>query len=290
MEHYEILIIGAGAAGISAAKAAYENGCRHILLVEHNGHLGGILHQCAHHGFGDGYNGPEYIQQLFTSFPKQIQCRTNTTVLQIHPNKTAVLSSADYGEETISFDQLILATGSREIPLGALEIAGTRPTGIYTAGQMQEMMNVYGVLPESPVVILGSGDLGLIMAQQIAQCGKEVTIVEKNSVCGGLERNQIGIKERQIPVKFQTTIAEIHGTRQLEAVTLESGEVLSCKTLLIAVGLVPNQELISVMGHRDWIHVCGNCNRVHTMIESVVHEGKKAGITAWETLRGAIYD
>ena len=290
MEHYEILIIGAGAAGISAAKAAYENGCSHILLVEHNGHLGGILHQCAHHGFGDGYNGPEYIQQLFTSFPKQIQCRTNTTVLQIHPNKTAVLSSANHGEETISFDQLILATGCREIPLGALEIAGTRPTGIYTAGQMQEMMNVYGETPESPVVILGSGDIGLIMANQIAQCGGQVTIIEQKSVCSGMERNRRRIDEYTIPIIYNTTITELHGEKQLCAVTLSNGTVIPCKTLLIAVGLVPNQELISDMGHRDWIHVCGNCNRVHTMIESVVYEGKKAGVAACEQLGGAQYD
>ena len=290
MEQYDILIIGAGVAGLSAAKSAYELGCRSILVVEHTGHLGGILHQCAHYGFGEGLNGPEYIQTLLDAFPNELEYRLNTTVIGIHADKTAVLSSSERGVQTISFAQLILAAGCREVPLGALDIAGTRPMGVYTAGQMQEMMNVYGALPQSPVVILGSGDIGLIMAKQIAEIGEEVTLVEQNSVLGGMERNRCGIEAYEIPVYFGTTITTLHGEKQLSAVTLGNGTEISCKTLLIAAGLVPNQELLDGIGHPDWLHLCGNCNRIHAMIESVVYEGKKAGISACENLGGVAYD
>ena len=289
-EQYDILIIGAGAAGLSAAKSAYELGCRSILVVEHTAHLGGILHQCAHHGFGEGLNGPEYIQTLLESFPDDLQYRLHTTVLSIHADKTAVLSSAEYGVQIISFAQLILATGCREVPAGALNLAGTRPMGVYTAGQMQEMMNVYGKVPQSPVVILGSGDIGLIMAKQIAEIGGQVTLVEQNTVLGGMEHNRRSIEQRAIPVYFDTTITELCGEKQLSAVILRNGAKIPCKTLLIAVGLVPNQELIDGLKHSDWLHLCGNCNRVHAMIESVVYEGKKAGILACENLRGVTYD
>ena len=289
-KQYDILIIGAGVAGLSAAKSAYELGCRSILVVEHTSHLGGILHQCAHYGFGDGLNGPEYIQTLLDAFPNELEYRLNTTVIGIHADKTAVLSSAEYGVQTICFSQLILAAGCREIPAGALDIAGTRPMGVYTAGQMQEMINVYGILPQSSVVILGSGDIGLIMAKQIAEIGGEVALVEQNSVLGGLERNQWGIEQYAIPVYFDTTITELHGEKHLSAVTLGNGAEIPCKTLLIAAGLVPNQELLDGIGQPDWLHLCGNCNRIHAMIESVVYEGKKAGISACEKLGGAVYD
>ena len=289
-EQYDILIIGAGAAGLSAAKSAYELGCRSILVVEHTAHLGGVLHQCAHHGFGEGLNGPEYIQTLLESFPNDLQYRLHTTVRSIHADKTAVISSKEYGVQNISFNQLILATGCREVPAGALNLAGTRPMGVYTAGQMQEMMNVYGALPQSPVVILGSGDIGLIMAKQIAESGNQVTLVEQNSVLGGMERNRCGIEAYEIPVYFGTTITTLHGEKQLSAVTLGNGTEIPCQTLLIAVGLVPNRELIDELGHPDWLHLCGNCNRVHAMIESVMYEGKKAGISACENLGGVAYD
>ena len=287
MEHSDILIIGAGAAGISAAKAAYAMGCRSILLVEHKGHLGGILYQCAHRGFGDSQTGPEYISTLLKDFPNEVQCMCNTTVLAVNMDKTAVLSSEKTGAQTISFEQLILAAGCREIPLGALNIAGTRPKGVYTAGQMQEMMNVYGVRPENPVVILGSGNIGLIMANQIAACGDQVTIIEQKRALGGIERNRRGIEASDISVILNTTITELHGEKQICAVSLSNGAVLPCKTLLLAVGLVPNQELLHEPERPDWLHLCGNCSRVHTMIESVVYEGKKAGVMACEQLRGA---
>ena len=161
MEHYDILIIGGGAAGIAAAKAA---GSAKVLLADRKSKLGGVLLQCTHHGFGKNKSGIEYAADLIKDFPKEISLALNTTVLSVSCDKTAVLSGKEFGRKQISFSRLILATGCREIPIGALPVAGTRPKGIYTAGQMQEMMNLHGVLPEGPVVMLGSGDLGLIMA------------------------------------------------------------------------------------------------------------------------------
>lgn len=176
MEHFDILIIGGGAAGIAAAKAA--TGAR-VLLVDSKPALGGVLLQCTHLGFGQNKSGIQYAAELLQDFPKEITLALNTTVLSVSEDRIALLSGKEFGRKEISFSQLILAAGCREIPIGALPIGGTRPRGIYTAGQMQEMMNLHGFLPEGPVVILGSGDLGLIMAKQLAQAGLPVTMVEK---------------------------------------------------------------------------------------------------------------
>lgn len=177
MEHYDLLIVGGGAAGIAAAKAAYETGCRSIAIVDRKSSLGGVLLQCTHRGFGKKLTGIEYANRLLKDFPKDVTVIESTTVLSVDETRIASLS----GGRTISFFQLILATGCREIPMGALPIAGTRPKGIYTAGQMQEMMNLHGFTPEGPAVILGSGDLGLIMAHQLDQVGIPVTLVEKQA-------------------------------------------------------------------------------------------------------------
>ena len=190
MGHFDILIIGGGAAGIAAARAAADAGCKSIALVERKQKLGGTLLQCSHPGFGAGLTGGEYAAALVQDFPETVTLFLGTTVLSVEPNKTAHLS----GDRQISFSQLILATGSREIPLGALPIAGTRPKGVYTAGQMQEMMNLHGFVPQGPVVILGSGDIGLIMASQIAAMGISVTLVDQKENCGGLARNRRCLK------------------------------------------------------------------------------------------------
>ena len=157
MEHCDILIIGAGAAGLAAAEAAWNAGCNNILLVDRKSSPGGILLQCLHRGFGAGLDGPEYIEKLTANFPPEIRCLPDTTVVSVSDSKLALLKSPRFGEKAVSFDQLILATGCLEIPMGFLPIAGTRPRGVYTAGQMQEMMNLHGFRPEGPVVILGSG-------------------------------------------------------------------------------------------------------------------------------------
>lgn len=284
MEHYDILIVGAGAAGIAAGKAAWKAGCRSIALVDRKHRPGGILLQCLHRGFGRSLTGPEYAEKLLSDFPQEIRFFPGTTVLSVSDTRQAVLSDG----KTLHFSQLILCTGCLEIPMGALPIAGTRPNGIYTAGQMQEMMNLHGVIPESPVVILGSGDLGLIMAAQLAQAGAAVTLVEKRAVCGGMARNRHCLSQYPIHLICSNTVSEVLGQRELEGCVLSDGTLLPCKTLLIAAGLRPDRTLIHGLNKPNWLHICGNCNTVHPMVEAVVNEGTQAGIAAWETIRGSL--
>lgn len=282
MEHCDILIIGGGAAGIAAAKAAWEAGCKEIALVERKHFLGGVLPQCAHRGFGAGLTGGEYAAELLREFPTEINLILGTTVLAVEPSRIARLS----GGKRLSFSRLILATGCREIPVGALPIAGTRPRGIYTAGQMQERMNLHGYLPTGPVAILGSGDIGLILAGQIAAQGIPVTLVEQKDTCGGLARNRRMLERYPIRLICGRTIREIVGEKDLAGCILSDGGYLPCKTLLIAVGLRPERELVLGLGEPPWLTLCGNCSRVHPMVEAVVNEGNQAGITAWRNRRG----
>ena len=284
MEHCDILIIGAGAAGIAAAKSAWEAGCREVLLIDRKKKMGGVLLQCAHYGFGPNLNGPEYTEKLLTNFPEGVTFLPETTVLTVTDDKIAHLS----GGRRVRFRQLILATGCREIPIGALPIAGTRPRGVYTAGQMQEMMNLHGYLPEGPAVILGSGDLGLVMAGQLARSGLGVTLVEQKATCGGMARNQRCLKEFSIKLCCNTTIAEVYGEKQLEGVRTADGRFLPCKMLLIAAGLRPEREVVRSTGAPEWLTLCGNCSKVHPMVEAVVNEGRQAGISAWQKICGKI--
>ena len=281
MEHYDLLIIGGGAAGIAAAKAACEAGCSSIAIVDRKPSLGGVLLQCTHRGFGKKLTGIEYANQLLRDFPKDVPVIGSTTVLSVDETRIAHLS----GGRTISFSQMILATGCREIPMGALPIAGTRPKGIYTAGQMQEMMNLHGFVPEGPAVILGSGDLGLILANQLAQVGIPVTLVEKQAHCGGLKRNRKCLGDSHVRLICGQTVTEVSGQKKLEACHLSGGDWIACKTLLLAVGLRPERTLVSHLGNPTWLHLCGNCNTVHPMVEGVLSEAIQAGQTAWETMR-----
>ena len=285
MEQFDILIIGGGAAGIAAAKAA--KGAS-VLLVDRKEALGGVLLQCAHRGFGKNKTGTEYTEDLLRDFPESITLALNTTVLSVSENKTALLSGKDFGRKEIGFSQVILASGCREIPLGALNVGGTRPKGVYTAGQMQEMMNLHGIVPEGPVVILGSGDLGLIMANQIAEAGLSVTMVERESRCGGMARNQQCLQRLPIRLICDDTISEIHGHPRITGCTTQKGVYIPCSTLLVAVGLRPERELVFGLGNPDWLHICGNCNTVHPMVEAVVNEGKQAGKAAIEQSGGAL--
>ena len=282
MERFDILSIGGGAAGISAAKAA---GNASVLLADRNPSLGGILRQCSHHGFGNSKTGPEYTKELLQDFPSHVQLALNTTVLSVSPDKTAVLSGKDTGLLQVRFSRLILATGCREIPMGALPIAGTRPKGVYTAGQMQELMNLHGHRPEGPAVILGSGDLGLIMARQLAEAGLSVTLVEQKDTCGGMARNRQCLHEYPIRLLCADTIAQVHGYPHITGCTTTKGIHLPCRTLLIAAGLRPEQELVHGLGNPHWLQLCGNCRRVHPMIETVIQEGKQAGRSACEHTR-----
>ena len=282
MEHFDILIIGGGAAGIAAAKAS---GGAKVLLADRKSSLGGVLLQCTHHGFGKNKSGIEYAADLLTDLPETVSLALNTTVLSVSGDKTAVLSGREFGRKQISFSQLILASGCSEIPIGALPIGGTRPKGIYTAGQMQEMMNLHGVVPKGPVVILGSGDLGLIMAKQLAEAGLSVTMVEQKSHCGGMARNQRCLDEYPIAIICSDTIREVLGYPHITGCVTEKGSMLPCQTLLIAAGLRPERELIAHLGNPEWLHICGNCSSVHPMVEAVVNEGKQAGQAALKQMR-----
>ena len=288
MERYDILIIGAGAAGIAAAKAAYDAGCANILLVDRKKQMGGVLLQCAHHGFGQNLSGPEYTRMILEGFPEEIHWCPSTTVLSVSEDRTAQLCGPEVGRKTVSFQQLILATGCREIPIGAMAIGGTRPEGVYTAGQMQEMMNLHGYVPQGPAVILGSGDLGLVMAKQLAQLGIAVTLVEKQPHCGGMVRNRRCLREFPMKLICNATITEIQGQKRLEAVKIQNGITIPCKTLLIAAGLRPEREAIWGLRNPQWLRLCGNCSRIHPMVEGVINEGKQAGIAAWESIRGSL--
>ena len=288
METYDILIIGAGAAGIAAAKAAAKAGCNSICLVDRKSQMGGVLLQCAHHGFGRDLDGVQYTAQLLEDFPAGIACYFDTTVTAVTKEKQALLRGAAIGKKTVAFKQLILATGCREIPMGALPIAGTRPQGVYTAGQMQEMMNLHGFSPEGPVVILGSGDLGLVMAKHMAERGIGVTLVERRETCGGMARNQRCLREYPIELFCGVTIREVYGMPALEGVILSDGSIIPCRTLLIAAGMRPERELVRQLENENWLHICGNCHMVHPMVEAVVNEGKQAGFTAYEKIRGGL--
>lgn len=287
MEHIEILIIGGGAAGIGAARGAWESGGRSIMLVDRENDLGGILRQCAHRGFGAGQTGTEYRDALTSDLPSDMILRFGTTVLEIKDDKTAVLAGKDTGVYTVGFDALILAAGCVEIPVGALNIAGTRPAGVYTAGQMQAMMNLDGYVPDGPAVILGSGDMGLIMANQLYDAGVPVTVIEQKTACGAMARNRKKVASGEIPLLCERTITRLNGTPRLESVTLSDGAVLQCRTLLTAVGLKPDRELIRTVGIPEWLHLCGNCREIHPMVEAVFEEGKQIGAAAHRNLRGA---
>lgn len=295
---YRVVVIGAGAAGISAARSAYEAGCDDVLLIDCRENMGGVLPQCTHRGFGQHLTGPEYIEKLLEDFPKQITCWTETTVLSVSSDKSMRISGKKTGVQEISFEQLILATGCMEIPMGFLPVGGTRPNGIYTAGQVQEMMNLYDELPPDPVVILGSGDLGLIMAEQLAQRGiKIAALIEQKDTCGGMAVNQERIKRYEIPLYCSSTLTEIHGKNQIQEVqvkNLRTGKIctIPCRSILAAVGLTPDISLVDSLADKkgkrrlnsevlpEWIHICGNCKEVHPMIEAVIREGNKAGESA----------
>jgi NADPH-dependent 2,4-dienoyl-CoA reductase/sulfur reductase-like enzyme len=285
----ELMIIGAGAAGMAAALSAREAGCRDILLVDRREQTGGILSQCVHEGFGlsafgTELTGPVYAERLAERLAQTgVRFLPGREVLAVTKEKTAVLSGSE-GLEEIRFEKLILATGCREKSIGALPVAGTRPAGIFTAGQAQEMMNLRGQDPGNEILILGSGDLGMIMARQLVLAGKHViALAEKEAHYGGMARNYHRcIEPYGIPVLYRTTVTEIHGHGRISGVTLrhlDSGEEeqLSCDTLITALGLIPERELVRMLGEPAWLFLAGNCHRVHDLVDSAVAEAERIG-------------
>lgn len=289
MDKYELFIVGVGAAGMSAAVAAWENGARSILIADRSDRPGGVLPQCIHHGFGlstfgEELTGPEYAARITEKLSKtNAELSLSTTVLSIAPDRTAVLSGRE-GVRQMAFDRALLSTGCRENSIGALTIAGTRPAGIFTAGQAQELINLHKQDIGSKVLVLGSGDLGMIIARRLVLEGKQViAVVEREAHYGGMARNyRRCIEEHSIPLVCGAEITRISGEERVESVTLrhmDSGscEIIPCDTLVTALGLTPERSLAARLGVPEWLGLCGNCSRVHDIVDSAVDEAQRIG-------------
>ncbi len=317
MKQIELVIIGGGPAGMSAAVAAYESGIRDLLILERDAHLGGILQQCIHNGFGlhrfgEELTGPEYAWKYEKMVrEKDIPVKLNTMVLDITPDKVITATNSEEGVFQLQAKAIILAMGCRERAKGALNIAGTRPAGIYSAGTAQKYVNLKGYMPGKNVVILGSGDIGLIMARRMTLEGAKVhAVCELMPYSGGLARNiQQCLNDFDIPLRLSHTVVEIHGKERLEGVTIakvdekrrpipETREYIPCDTLLLSVGLIPENELsktASVPLSRvtngavvdqdrqtdvEGIFACGNVLHVHDLVDFVSEEAEIAGKSA----------
>ena len=285
----KLLVVGAGAAGISAAVAAWEAGCRDVLLVDRAAQPGGILPQCLHEGFGlaefgKELTGPEYTARLTGRLASTgVSFLPETAVLSVSEDRVAVLSRR--GElDCLHVERLILAAGCREMNIGALPVAGTRPAGIFTAGQVQEMINLRRQDPGDEVLILGSGDLGMIMARRFTLEGKHViAVLEQAGQYGGMARNYHRCLEAfSIPLRCRMTVREIHGEGRICGVTcehLDSGEreYIPCGTLVTALGMIPERELVSGLKGEGWLFPVGNASRVYDLVDAAAAQAAEVG-------------
>lgn len=286
----ELLIVGAGAAGMACAVGAMEAGLRDVLIVDEQSVPGGVLPQCVHRGFGSLYygedmTGTEYARRFgeyFMGFrPRYLP---ETAVLRITEDKKALLLN-EKGAFEAEFSHLVLAAGCRERTIESLGIGGARPSGVYTAGEAQKMINLRGWSPGERAVILGSGDTGYIMARRLTLTGKKVLLMaEISEKPGGLERNRAERMEKYgIPLLTDTTVSALHGRERLEAVTLrnvKSGELqtVACDTLITSIGMTPDRSLLREFGEiPHWVTLCGNCHHVHSIVDAVTKQGFEAG-------------
>ena len=317
MEAYDVVIIGGGPAGLAAAVAAKEHGTQKILILERDRELGGILNQCIHNGFGlhtfkEELTGPEYALRYIKKVQElDIEYRLNTMVADISPERVITALNREDGLLEIKAEAVILAMGCRERSRGALNIPGYRPAGIFSAGTAQRLVNMEGYLPGRKVVILGSGDIGLIMARRMTLEGAKVkAVAELMPYSGGLRRNIVQcLEDYGIPLKLSHTVVDIKGRERVEGVTLakvdERGkpipgteEEYACDTLLLSVGLIPENEISGKMGvelnpvtsgpvvnesletNIEGIFACGNVLHVHDLVDFVSEEAGNAGRNA----------
>lgn len=325
MKSYDIVIVGGGPAGLAAAASAKKAGIDSILILERDKELGGILNQCIHNGFGlhtfkEELTGPEYAGR-FIDVVKElgIAYELNTMVMDISGDKVVTAMNRTEGMFQIQAKAVILAMGCRERSRGALNIPGYRPAGIFSAGTAQRLVNMEGYMPGKEVVILGSGDIGLIMARRMTLEGAKVKVVaELMPYSGGLKRNIVQcLDDYGIPLKLSHTVVDIKGRERLTGITLaqvdEKGKPIpgteedyTCDTLLLSVGLIPENELSRGMGvemdrvtsgpvvnesletNIPGVFACGNVLHVHDLVDYVSEEAGRAGANAAKFVKGEL--
>lgn len=317
MKQYDLVIVGGGPAGLAAAVAAKDNGIDNILIIERDKELGGILNQCIHNGFGlhtfkEELTGPEYASRFIDQvLERNIEYKLNTMVMDIAADKIVTAMNREDGMFQINSKAVILAMGCRERSRGALNIPGYRPAGVFSAGTAQRLVNMEGYMPGKKVVILGSGDIGLIMARRMTLEGAEVKVVaELMPYSGGLKRNIVQcLDDFGIPLKLSHTVVDIEGKNRVEAVTIAevgpdrkpiAGTEIryECDTLLLSCGLIPENELSKSAGvalnpitsgpivgdnletNIDGVFACGNVLHVHDLVDYVSQEAATAGKNA----------